>query len=196
MTSLKTGAASTLALLSAIGGWATTAQAQEVPVAEVDEVVVTASTRAQRIEQAPATITVVSAEQLENRAYVDLFDAVRDVEGVSVSGGSNFQDILIRGLPGAYTLTLVDGRRQSTREARVNGNGGLEQSFMPPVGAIERIEVVRGPMSSLYGSDALGGVINIITKKVPLRWGGSIGADYVSQENGDSGDWSQGQFYL
>lgn len=196
MTSLKTGAASTLALLSAIGGWATTAQAQEAPVAEVDEVVVTASTRAQRIEQAPATITVVSAQQLESRAYVDLFDAVRDVEGVSVSGGSNFQDIFIRGLPGAYTLTLVDGRRQSTRDARVNGSGGLEQSFTPPVSAIERVEVVRGPMSSLYGSDAIGGVVNIITRKVPDRWGGTISADYVAQEGGDSGDWSQGQFYL
>lgn len=163
---------------------------------EVDTIVVTASTRAQSVAQAPASITVVTAETLENKAYVDLFDAVRDVEGVSVSGGSNFQDILIRGLPGAYTLTLVDGRRQSTREARVNGNGGLEQSFTPPVGAIERIEVVRGPMSSLYGSDALGGVINIITKKVPARWGGSVGADYVSQENSESGDWYQGQFYL
>jgi outer membrane receptor for ferrienterochelin and colicins len=166
------------------------------PAVNIGEVVVTASTRQQSVAQAPASISVVTAEQLENRAYVDLFDAVRDVEGVSVSGGSNFQDILIRGLPGAYTLTLVDGRRQSTREARVNGNGGLEQNFMPPVGAIERIEVVRGPMSSLYGSDALGGVVNIITKKVPARWGGSVGADYISQENSDSGDWYQGQFYL
>ena len=174
------------------------ARAQTAPTPQptaLDDVVVTASTRAQTVAQAPASISVVTGEQLENRAYVDLFDAVRDVEGVSVSGGSNFQDILIRGLPGAYTLTLVDGRRQSTREARVNGNGGLEQNFMPPVGAIERIEVVRGPMSSLYGSDALGGVVNIITKKVPLRWGGSVGADYISQENGDSGDWYQGQFY-
>jgi outer membrane receptor for ferrienterochelin and colicins len=172
------------------------ASAQTGSPTQVDAVVVTASTRAQSVTQAPASISVVTGEQLENRAYVDLFDAVRDVEGVSVSGGSNFQDILIRGLPGAYTLTLVDGRRQSTREARVNGNGGLEQSFTPPVGAIERIEVVRGPMSSLYGSDALGGVINIITKKVPDRWGGSIGADYVAQENSESGDWYQAQFYL
>lgn len=170
--------------------------AQETQPDQVEDIVVTASTRAQRIDQAPASISVVTGEQLENKAYVDLFDAVRDVEGVSVSGGSNFQDILIRGLPGAYTLTLVDGRRQSTREARVNGNGGLEQNFMPPVGAIQRIEVVRGPMSSLYGSDALGGVINVITRKVPDRWAGAVGGDYVSQENEDSGDWYQGQFYL
>lgn len=186
----------TLLLASACAAAPTLALAQSQQASQVDDVVVTASTRAQTVAKAPASISVVTSEQIENRAYVDLFDAVRDVEGVSVSGGSNFQDILIRGLPGAYTLTLVDGRRQSTREARVNGNGGLEQSFTPPVGAIERIEVVRGPMSSLYGSDALGGVINIITKKVPARWGGSVGADYVSQENGRSGDWHQEQFYL
>ncbi|MDQ8029949.1 MAG: TonB-dependent receptor, partial [Brevundimonas sp.] len=187
-----------LSLLAGVSALPAIAMAQTAPndqPSALDDVVVTASTRAQTVAQAPASISVVTGEQLEDKAYVDLFDAVRDVEGVSVSGGSNFQDILIRGLPGAYTLTLVDGRRQSTREARVNGNGGLEQNFMPPVGAIERIEVVRGPMSSLYGSDALGGVVNIITKKVPLRWGGSVGADYVSQENGDSGDWYQGQFY-
>lgn len=163
---------------------------------EVEDIVVTASTRAQSVVNAPASISVVTAETLANRPSADLTDALRDVEGVSISGGSNFQDILIRGLPGSYTLILVDGKRQSTRDARVNGNAGLEQSFTPPVGAIQRIEVVRGPMSSLYGSDALGGVINIITRKVPDRWGGSLGADYVAQENGDSGDWYQGQFYL
>lgn len=162
----------------------------------VDDIVVTASTRAQSVVEAPASITVVTAETLANRPNADLTDALRDVEGVSVSGGSNFQTIFIRGLPGAYTLILVDGRRQSTRDSRVNGNAGFEQSFTPPVGAIERIEVVRGPMSSLYGSDAIGGVVNIITKKVPARWGGSIGADYVAQESGDGGDWRQVQAYL
>lgn len=174
----------------------TAAMAQTGEPAQVDDIVVTASTRAQRVVEAPASISIVTAETLANRPNADLTDALRDVEGVSVSGGSNFQDIYIRGLPGSYTLLLVDGKRQSTRDSRTNGNAGLEQSFTPPVGAIERIEVVRGPMSSLYGSDAIGGVVNIITKKVPARWGGSIGADYVAQEDGDSGDWSQIQGYL
>lgn len=174
----------------------TAALAQTASPAQVEDIVVTASTRAQAITEAPASISIVTAETLANRPNADLTDALRDVEGVSVSGGSNFQDIFIRGLPGSYTLLLVDGKRQSTRDSRVNGNAGFEQSFTPPVGAIERIEVVRGPMSSLYGSDAIGGVINIITKKVPERWGGSIGADYVGQENGDSGDWNQVQAYL
>ncbi|WP_293826263.1 TonB-dependent receptor [uncultured Brevundimonas sp.] len=171
-------------------------QAQAQQPAALEDVVVTASTRAQRVVEAPASISVVTAETLANRPNADLTDALRDVEGVSVSGGSNNQDIFIRGLPGSYTLILVDGKRQSTRDSRVNGNAGFEQSFTPPSGAIERIEVVRGPMSSLYGSDAIGGVINIITKKVPARWGGSIGGDYVAQEDGASGDWRQAQGYL
>ena len=57
--------------------------------------------------------------------------------------------LLLRGLPGEYTLILVDGRRQNSRESRPNGSGGYEGGFIPPADAIERIEVIRGPMSSL-----------------------------------------------
>ncbi len=56
------------------------------------------------------------------------------------------------------------------------------------VDAIERIEVVRGPMSSLYGSDALGGVVNIITKKIGQKWTGTLSADTTIQEHRDRGD--------
>ncbi|NQE62652.1 TonB-dependent receptor domain-containing protein [Caulobacter sp. RHG1] len=185
----------TLLMAAGMAGVCSAAAAETVPADQVDAVVVTASTRAQRLVEAPASISVVTAETLANRPNADLTDALRDVEGVSISGGSNFQDVFIRGLPGSYTLILVDGKRQSTRDSRVNGNSGLEQAFTPPSGAIERIEVVRGPMSSLYGSDAIGGVINIITRKVPDRWGGSIGADHIAQK-GKSGNWSQVQGYL
>lgn len=185
------------ALLLAATALAAPAWAQPRPAEqEMEEIVVTASTRAESVAQAPASISVVTAEDLARRPVADLTDVLRDVEGVSVSGGSNFQDILIRGLPGPYTLILVDGRRQSTREARINGNAGFEQAYIPPAAAIERIEVVRGPMSSLYGSDAIGGVVNVITRRVPERWGGSVGGDLVLQERSESGDWWQSQFYL
>lgn len=162
----------------------------------MDAVVVTASGFEQQVEDAPASITVITGEELRRRSMRNLGDAVRDVEGVVVNGSANEADISIRGMPPDYTLILVDGKRQSGRDSRVNGNRGYEQSFVPPAAAIERIEVVRGPMSSLYGSDAMGGVINIITRKVAKEWGGALTLDYTAQQHSDQGNSRQAQFYL
>ncbi|HEX2017541.1 MAG TPA: TonB-dependent receptor, partial [Aurantimonas sp.] len=164
-------------------------------VISLDQVVITATGFEQNVQDAPASITVVSREELEKGQFRDLTDALREVQGVAVTGVANEKDIYIRGLPGAYTLILVDGKRQSTRDARTNGNAGFEQSFIPPVSAIERIEIVRGPMSSLYGSDAMGGVINIITRKVEDYWTGSLTADYTVQQHSRYGNSGQLSFY-
>ncbi|WP_336777014.1 TonB-dependent receptor domain-containing protein [Pantoea sp. USHLN256] len=161
-----------------------------------DTLVVTAAGFEQRLEDAPASVTVINGDDLRKRSINNLADAVRDVEGVAVIGGANESDISIRGMPGDYTLILVDGIRQSGRDSRVNGNGGYEQSFIPPASAIERIEVIRGPMSSLYGSDAIGGVINIITRKVTQQWNGSLSWDYAVRQHKDQGNASNNQFYL
>lgn len=170
--------------------------AQAAETLELDDMVVTAAGFEQSVEDAPASVTIITGEQLRKKSYHDLGDALRDVEGVLVNGAANETDISIRGMPPDYTLILVDGKRQSSREARVNGNRGYEQSFVPPAEAIERIEVVRGPMSSLYGSDAIGGVINIITRKVSPEWGGSISYDYSARQHSDQGNARQTQFYL
>lgn len=162
----------------------------------LDDLVVTASGYEQSVEDAPASITVISGEDLRKRSVQNLADAVRDVEGVVVNGGPNETDIQIRGMQGDYTLILVDGKRQSGRDSRVNGNRGYEQSFIPPAAAIERIEVVRGPMSSLYGSDAIGGVINVITRKVSPEWGGTLSYDYSARHHSDQGNARNTQFYL
>jgi outer membrane receptor for ferrienterochelin and colicins len=162
----------------------------------LDEVVVTASGFEQSVEDAPASVTIITGDELRKKSYNDLGDAVRNIEGVIVNGSANETDISIRGMPPDYTLILVDGKRQSSRETRVNGNRGYEQSFVPPAEAIERIEVVRGPMSSLYGSDAIGGVINIITRKVSPQWGGSVSYDYAARQHSDQGNARQTQFYL
>ncbi|WP_347254749.1 TonB-dependent receptor domain-containing protein [Leminorella grimontii] len=166
--------------------------------ADGDEtMVVTASGFQQSIRNAPASISVVTREDLEKKPFHNLADAVKDVEGISITGSeTNTQDISIRGLPGDYTLILVDGKRQNSRESRPNGSGGFEAGFIPPMEAIERIEVIRGPMSALYGSDAMGGVINIITRKVGTEWVGAVGMDATIQENADSGNLYGGNFYL
>lgn len=162
----------------------------------LDTVVITASGFEQALADAPASVTVVTAEELEKGAFRNLTDALREVQGVAVTGIANEQDITIRGLPGTYTLVLVDGRRQGTRESRPNGSAGIEQNMIPPLAAIERIEIVRGPMSSLYGSDAMGGVINIITKKADQVWSGSVTTEATAQGHSDYGNSGQLSFNI
>ncbi len=145
--------------------------ASSAPVIAADNdniMVVTASGYEQKIREAAASISVISQNELRQRNYNDLAQALSDVEGVDVNsstGKTGGLDISIRGMPSAYTLILVDGIRQNgTSDVTPNGFGAMNTSFMPPLSAIERIEVIRGPMSTLYGSDAIGGVVNIITK--------------------------------
>ena len=160
--------------------------------------VVTASGFQQKIEDSAASISVVTREQLEKRAYRDVTDALKDVPGVVVTGGGSSSDISIRGMGAKYTLMLVDGKRVDSRGTRPNSDGpGIEQGWLPPLQAIERIEVVRGPMSSRYGSDAMGGVINVITRKTATMtaWQGSVHADSTFQENKASGDIFQTDAY-
>lgn len=158
--------------------------------------VTTASGYQQKIEDAPASISVVTREQLETKAYRDVTDALKDVPGVLVTGGGSSSDISIRGMDAKYTMILIDGKRVDTRSIRPNSDGsGIEQGWLPPLPAIERIEVVRGPMSSLYGSDAMGGVINIITRRVQQEWTTSLRADTTITERKNSGNTGQGSFY-
>lgn len=173
------------------------AVAQENTPVQLSPVVVTASGFEQDIKEAPASITVITREELENKFYRDAYDALQDVPGVIVTGGGDRRDITIRGMSSKYTLILIDGKRQSSAETRTNSDSsGVEGGWTPPLSEIERIEVVRGPMSSLYGSDAMGGVINIITRKVPKEWGGSIRLDSTLQAHSRSGDIFQGNFML
>lgn len=158
--------------------------------------VTTASGFKQTVEDAPASVSVVTREQLETKSYRDVTDALKDVPGVLVTGGGSSSDISIRGMDPKYTMILVDGKRVASRETRPNSdNSGIEQGWLPPLPAIERIEVVRGPMSSLYGSDAMGGVINIITRKAQKEWNFSLRGDTTLTERKNEGNTGQGSFY-
>ncbi|MCA1971223.1 MAG: ligand-gated channel protein [Caenispirillum sp.] len=165
---------------------------------ELGPVVVTASGYEQQVKDAPASISVIDRETLEKGQYRDVTDALRSMPGVTITGGGagdRGADISIRGFGSAYTLILVDGKRVDTRETRPNGSAGFEQNWLPPLQAVERIEVIRGPMSTLYGSDAIGGVVNLITRKVPAEWSGSIQTDATLQQNDDSGNAYKSNFY-
>ncbi|MBP6115234.1 MAG: ligand-gated channel protein [Neisseriaceae bacterium] len=165
--------------------------------AQIDDVVVTATGFQQKANTAAASISVVTQKELEKKAYRDVTDALKDVPGVVVTGGGSSSDISIRGMAGGYTLMLIDGKRVDSRSTRPNSDGsGIEQGWMPPIEAIQRIEVIRGPMSALYGSDAMGGVINIITKKTTQgEWRTSIKTDLTIQENSDSGNQYQANVF-
>lgn len=95
----------------------------------------------------------------------------------------------MRGMGADYTLVLIDGKRQNNNgDIYPNDFGGLQFANIPPISMIERIEVVRGPMSTLYGADAMGGVINIITKKISKEWTGSISHSRTFQTDSSWGD--------
>ncbi|KAB7644830.1 TonB-dependent receptor domain-containing protein [Polymorphobacter fuscus] len=156
------------------------------------DIVVTASGFEQKIVNAPASISVIGRAELETERFNNLGDALSDVEGVDVGGTAGKTgglNVSIRGMPSDYTLVLLDGRRQNAPgNVTPNGFGETSTSFLPPLAAIERIEVVRGPMSTLYGSDAMGGVINIITRKVGDNWVGTATVDTTLQGDGDFGN--------
>ena len=147
---------------------------------ETAPVVVTASGFEEDVRFAPASISVIKADEIAQRGYTDLRQVLDMVEGVDTFGATGRFDtpaVSIRGMDDGYTLILVDGVAQVGPGIA----GGMMRSFnqlantsLPTPSQIERIEVVRGPMSTLYGSDAMGGVINIITKKVTDEFHGSV----------------------
>lgn len=167
---------------------------------ELDDLVVSAAGFEQKITEAPASISVISGEELQKKRVSSLAEALSEVEGVDVSGSvdkTGGMNISIRGMGSEYTLILIDGKRQNPAgNITPNNFVGTKSSFLPPVSAIERIEVIRGPMSTLYGSDAMGGVVNIITKKVGAQWGGSVSVDTTLQEHYEYGDTRSTNLYL
>lgn len=154
--------------------------------------VVSAAGFEQKVVDAPASISVVTRAELEKKSFNNIAEAIQDLEGVDVgasTGKTGGLNISLRGMPSEYTLILIDGRRQNPAgNVTPNGFNETHTSFLPPLSAIERIEVIRGPMSTLYGSDAMGGVINIITRKVADEWGGNITGSYLAQERSKAGD--------
>ncbi|ALR77403.1 catecholate siderophore receptor CirA [[Enterobacter] lignolyticus] len=179
------------------GGLCVSAMSLALPAAaagDSDTMVVTAAATEQSVKDAPASISVITQQDLQRRPVQNLKDVLRDVPGVQLTNeGDNRKGVSLRGLDSSYTLILVDGKRVNSRNAVFRHND-FDLNWIP-VDAIERIEVVRGPMSSLYGSDALGGVVNIITKKIGQQWHGSMTADATVQEHRDRGDTWNGQFF-
>lgn len=142
----------------------------------LDPVVVTATRTEIPMSEVGSSVTLIPREEIESRQAVHLLDVLRTVPGLDVvrQGGLGQQaSVFLRGANSAHTLVLIDGI-----EVNDPSNPGRAFDFATlPVDNIERIEIVRGPGSTLYGSDAMGGVIHIITRKGSGKPSGSLSAE-------------------
>jgi len=149
-------------LAAALLPWAGLAQNAEEETVELDDVIVTATRTETQMHLIGSSVSVVTAEDIEKSKVDTVAEALRLVPGLTVSqsgGKGQTAHIFIRGHNSAHTKVLINGINLNSPTA-----GSYDFSSLQ-VTDIERIEIVRGPQSSLYGSDAIGGVINIITKK-------------------------------
>lgn len=184
------GAALAAALAGGTPALAQQAAAEGTPAAAqtLGPVTVTATGTPESTLTAPAFTTVITSEDLKKEGVAS--SGLPEILGRSVgvndrTDATGRDEVVIRGMGANYSLVLVNGRRVSTSDALWRGGDFDYHSI--PMSAIERVEVVRGPLSSLYGSDAIGGVVNIITKKPTDKWSGEINGDYRVVEPGRGG---------
>ncbi len=121
------------------------------------------------------SVSVVTAKEIKASGATTLAQALDGVPGVSIgiTGSNGGEEIRIRGMSAEYGLILIDGKRIPNAERNVPFNPANRNRWVA-IENIERIEVIRGAGSSLYGTDALSGVINIITKKASKNWRSSV----------------------
>lgn len=163
------------AMLALLALYSDTVIGQEIPPdlseATLEELgkieVYSASRHLQSAKEAPSSVTVITADQIQKHGYRTLADILRTVRGFYVTYDRNYSFVGIRGLnrPGDFNtrvLLLIDGHRLNDN---VYDQAMTGTEFPLDVDLIERVEVIRGPVSSLYGANALFGVINVITRK-------------------------------
>ncbi len=170
----------------ACGVWAISAMAQETEFGEealfftADQSVVTASKRTEKLIEAPAIMTVITADEIERMGADNLYDVLRYVPGVSVMETYyGYSSVTFRGIAQTHyndkSLLLINGHHPLYDV--VVGSYYLEQI---PINVIKRIEIIRGPGSVLYGTNAFAGVINVITKDGRDLDGGRASLKYGS----------------
>ncbi|MBM7036925.1 TonB-dependent receptor domain-containing protein [Vibrio ulleungensis] len=153
-----------------------------------EQMVVTATRTELTLKEAPASMSVITAEEIENSPGITVADIVAQATSVESnldSTRAGRQTISIRGMDSDYTLVMVNGRRLSSASAIIRGNDFDLNTI--PADSIERVEIIRGPMSALYGSDGMGGTINIITKAPTNEWRSSLSTDIATPNDGNGG---------
>ena len=139
-------------------------QDQAVNAGQTREVVVTATRTEEEVKAVPSTVEVITQDDIQKLGATDVYSALSLASNVDLkSAGMTGHNVMIRGMSTNHTLILIDGKRTAGEDTSVTQNVyALDRLSLSN---IDRIEIVRGTASAQYGSDALGGVINIITKK-------------------------------
>ncbi len=149
----------------------------EDAVGEIETIVVTGSRVTDLLADIPNSTTVIGLDEIEAQNHAGVLDLLRTVPGLQITqpgGRGGVANVFIRGGESNFTMVLLDGVRMNDPN---NTRGGSFDFSTLNVDDIERIEIVRGPQSAIYGSDALAGVINIITKGGADELGASIHAE-------------------
>ena len=160
----------TYAILSALAagtlctsGTALAAEADD-EATDLGETVVTAERIPTTAMSTPADVAVITAEDIEANHYADVAEALNHVDGVVMTNGASGNDQVVRINGEERVVVMVDGERLNDDQGSMS-RASATLTRIPSMKDIERIEVVKGAGSALYGSDAIGGVINIITKR-------------------------------
>lgn len=153
-------------------------------IEETKEVTVTAGRVEQQLLDVPMSVTVITAAEIQESSARNVGELLADVPGVMVngSGSQGLKRVSIRGEDAFRTLILIDGQKISEQKSMSGA------AIMIDPSSIERVEVIKGPASVLYGSDALGGVINVITKKASKK---PFEADASLEWNGAGHGWGE-----
>ena len=175
----------TVATVSLLSVLPFSAQGQTAQQIEIEEVLVSASLLPIAASRSANAITVIDSEQLKNRAALSVSDLLRDVPGLAVSRsgvqGSATQ-IRVRGAEANHLLVLIDGVEANDPSQSDELNWGTLSAA-----DIERIEVIRGPQSAMRGSDAMAGVVNIITRRADQPLSASLFTETGSFGTSNSG---------
>ncbi|WP_248724717.1 TonB-dependent receptor [Seonamhaeicola sp. ML3] len=161
-----------------VEGNSTTVKLELEEALSLDEVIVTGTLKAVSRLESPVPVEVYSPTFFKKNPTPNIFEALQNVNGVRPQLNCNVcntGDIHINGLEGPYTLVLIDGMPIVSGLSTVYGLSGIPNSL------IEQVEVVKGPASSLYGSEAVGGLINVITKlpeNAPLLFADTFVSDW------------------
>ncbi len=164
----------------------------------LDTVVVTANRVATPLSKTAANVSIITAKDIEENHFRDLAEALKSVNGVTVTEASMSRQDIVRLNGDDRVIVMVDGRRMNMDKGTATDRAGIDLKTIPSLANIDRIEIVKGTASVLYGTDAVGGVINIITKKGAKEYkstidisSGSWGMkNYEVATEGSEKDWS------